>query len=488
LANRAVGAGRQAAMRVTARHARELVHAVERRRLNLVEHVHAVIALELRIVRQRPLLRVEPHPGVLQREEERIAGALARAVHVRHAVRTEALGPVVPARGLRRVDEPQARGTVRGDAFLIQVHRDVRHVGRPLRMNQQRWVIERARRRIDDFAPNAAILVRRVLRLAELDERALAREALPAHGGHPRRIDPAGRRIRAGAVVAVRVVAVHRARHSQVSWQMDRFQRVRVVRGDRRFAASRRAVGRTASIVDNVHTGLLEAGQVGIDDVPVEQRELFVERRIAVHVRVVEIRIAAVAEPDVGRQQREAGLARISHAVAVRVEERARVQIRLPLQHRDIAGIRHRAASERHGRCEPVDDLVVPLVEHRDAGNARGQPREAERAVRVALRERVVFAVRIAHAHIALREAQRLARLAAVEMLVRRTTIVQVRHPALEPVVAGRGGAQQRQPCVDDLRVRKPDRDMETRGPELLEVRRATDLDERVVGLLTVQR
>ena len=67
--------------------ARELVHAVVRRGLDLVQLRPAVVALELRVVGERLLVagcirRVEPLLAVLQGCEERARGILARAVHV----------------------------------------------------------------------------------------------------------------------------------------------------------------------------------------------------------------------------------------------------------------------------------------------------------------------------------------------------------------------------------------------------------------------
>ena len=152
-ADRAVGAGqrRQGAVgkrlgrarratgrRIAIHDARELVLAVVRRRLDLVQHRPAVEALELRAERQIVLraarveravdivLLVEPHLAALQGREEAARRVLARAVHVGHgaviglagggidrragdldvvagagAVSAEALGPLVEARGQR---------------------------------------------------------------------------------------------------------------------------------------------------------------------------------------------------------------------------------------------------------------------------------------------------------------------------------------------------------------------------------------------------
>src|SRR5205807_4592886 len=80
---------------VSAGDARELVRPVVVRRLQLVPVVHAVIALELRVVRYgvrrraTVVVHVQPHRLVEQREEEQVTGGtrgrlsqLARAVHI----------------------------------------------------------------------------------------------------------------------------------------------------------------------------------------------------------------------------------------------------------------------------------------------------------------------------------------------------------------------------------------------------------------------
>ncbi len=232
----AIRAGRLAADRVTGSDARELIHPVVRRRLQLIEDMHAVIALELRVVRQCPLLRIEPLRRVLQREEVRIGRLLPRAVHVRNTVGAKALRPVVPAGRLGGIHEFERLGSIRSGALLVQIDGRVRDIRNPLRMHRHGRIVKRARGCIHHFATNAAVFVGRERLLAELDEPGLAREALPAHGGHPRRINPAGGRVGARVVVAVRIVAVDRARHPQVVRQMrgGRLLGVRQIRGDDR--------------------------------------------------------------------------------------------------------------------------------------------------------------------------------------------------------------------------------------------------------------
>ncbi len=215
-----VRAGRLAGARVAAGHARELVHPIVWRGLQLVEHVHAVVALELCVARQCALLRIKPLRRVLQREEERIGCFLPRAVHVRDAVGAEALRPIVPTGRLGGIHELERRGAVRGGGLLIQVDRDVRDVRYPPHVHRERGVVECARRRVGHFAADTAVLIGRECLLAELDERILPREALPTHRRHPWRIDTAGRRAGARAILAVRVIAVDRSRHPQVGRQM----------------------------------------------------------------------------------------------------------------------------------------------------------------------------------------------------------------------------------------------------------------------------
>ena len=129
----AVGAGRTAGARVKARHAREHVHAVVRGRLQLVPGMHAVVALELRVVGrlgdrtrravQHVAVEIDPLRLVLDAVEEQVGGRLARAAHVGNVaafgigrlhqvaagVGAVALRPIVPARGRRVIDKRELR-------------------------------------------------------------------------------------------------------------------------------------------------------------------------------------------------------------------------------------------------------------------------------------------------------------------------------------------------------------------------------------------
>ena len=146
---------------------------------------------------------------------------------------------------------------------------------------------------------------------------------------------------------------------------------------------------------------------IGFDHIPAEQREYFIEAGIAVQVGVVEIGEAAVAEPDVGRHQRQSRLYRPADAVAVLVEERAGVDVRLPLVHGNLDAKLHRwraAQSTTDRRGKAVHQHVVPLVKHVMLPIAVREARKSEAAVGIALGEREVFAVRIAEADVALGE------------------------------------------------------------------------------------
>src|SRR5207237_961421 len=228
-AGRAVRPGGLAGRRVDAGHARELIHAVVRRRLDLVPVVHAVVALELSVVRHRVgrgppiVVRVEPLGVVVQREEEEVGvGAGGRtltwAVHVGHAIGAEALRPIIPAAGLGRVDQREGHAAIWCRAFLVEVDGHAGHVRRPAGVDQQRGIIERPGRGVNHLAEDAAGLTGRVGLLPEFNEAVLAGEALPALGAEPkRRIDTAGgaaapsRRKRRRGIGAVRGGAIERA-------------------------------------------------------------------------------------------------------------------------------------------------------------------------------------------------------------------------------------------------------------------------------------
>src|SRR5207302_8173318 len=193
-----------------------------RRGLDLVQHRPAVVALELRVVGQRRLRagRVEPQLAVHQDLEERTRRVLPRAVHVRNAVRTEALRPVVPARGLRGVDERQGGGAVLRRAFLVQVDLHARHTRLPAQLQQQSRVVERTRRGVDHVSLDAAVLAGIEGLHAPFDEAVLAQQALPAlAGAYPRGTDASARTAPALARGAVGARAIPGARNPQIGGQ-----------------------------------------------------------------------------------------------------------------------------------------------------------------------------------------------------------------------------------------------------------------------------
>ena len=166
---------------------------------------------------------------------------------------------------------------------------------------------------------DAAVLIRRERCLAKFQERVLPGKALPSFADHPRGIDSAGRTglaaarsILNGEPCAIGVVAIHRTRYPQAWGQRNLFHSIRVVLADARAStrgrrsgrgclAIRRAVGRTARVIDYVRARVLVSGRVGFHHVPAEQRKYLVEASIAVQVSIVEVRETAIAETNVCR-------------------------------------------------------------------------------------------------------------------------------------------------------------------------------------------
>ena len=531
----AIGTGWLAGGRADSRHAREPVHPVVGRRLDLVQHRPAVVALEQRMVRKRRLRtrRVEPLLAVLQCREERAGGVLPGAVHVgnlRHAVggKVEALRPVVPARRRRGVDQLQALGAVLGvDSLLVQVDLHARHARLPAQLQQERRIVERTRRGVDHLAGDAAVLAGVELLHAEFDEAVLAEQALPALGVSPglRGIDAAGGKTRAGLdagrrvggagtgrvarasrdgrVCAVGIGAIDRAGNPLVERERHLLDRVREVVRDGGARSARRAVRGTARVIDDVRPCRLEARGGGFDHQPVHEREHFVEARVPVQIRVVEEADAAVAIADVGVDQREAGLLTLRDAVAIRVDERAGIDVRPPLRGGEQLGCGVAVDPDR--LHEAVDDELVPLVEDGELPVALGNIRKGDLSVRIALAEGEVRGIRSAQGQVALREAvgsvgRRIRRssAAAVDALVGRAAHARARDLHVEGGVAGEAAPRRRRvadartravvaPIVDDLRVGEADGDVVAARTEFLEVGWLVGLDERLVRLGAVQ-
>src|SRR6266446_7468351 len=150
--------------------------------------------------------------------------------------------------------------------------------------------------------------------LAEVDETVLARETLPTLTGNPSRINASVRATCTVASRTVRICAIPRSRHPQGSGYRVLLGCVRkerlIGRGGSAWRRCRiaRAIGGSALVVDHMRPGVLETRAIRFNDIPTEQREDLVESRVALKVCVVEVGVAAVAEPDVGRNQREARL------------------------------------------------------------------------------------------------------------------------------------------------------------------------------------
>ena len=283
------------ARRVNTSDAGEPVRTVVRRWLELVPVVHAVIALELGIIRNRversAVVLVVVHVQVIRlvkhREVEEIGSGLARAVHVGRAIGPEALRPIVPTAGLGGVHQLEGWGhAIARNALLVEVNGHIGHVRRPAQVQVELWIVEWACGIVDHFAMDTAGLPYCEEFLAELKEGVLSGETLPTFGSNPRRINTscgasrAARGKRSRGIGAVSIGAIVRAGHPQVSWQSDssRFVRVRhhlangggSACGVAGCAAGRRAVCGPSGVVDDVGSGALVTSRVCFNHVPTE--------------------------------------------------------------------------------------------------------------------------------------------------------------------------------------------------------------------------
>src|SRR3954447_10059672 len=109
-----------------------------------------------------------------------------------------------------------------------------------------------------------------------------------------------------------------------------------------------------------MRSGVLVTRAVGFDHIPTEQWEYFIEACIPAQVGIVEIREAAVPEPDVGRYEGESRFLILPNAIAVLVEEGGRIDVGLPLVHGNIAHVHRVTASETDRRGESIHQHVVP--------------------------------------------------------------------------------------------------------------------------------
>ncbi len=495
----------------------ELVQAVIRGRLYLVERVQAVIALVQAIVRQggigiQVLLGAGKGIG-----HERVGRILAGAAHVRRQpIGPGALGPGVPAAGLGGVDQGQGLRAIGSRAFLIKVDGDARDQRFPQVLEQLTGVVEGPRRGVHDVTAEAAILTGDVGLLAPLEDCGLAEEVLHAFHDHRAGIDAAGRDRRrrcaggdAGrgigqiALGALRIAlgAVDRAGDSQIGGHRQGLCGV-----DQALIGAGVAVTRglgpvdlSAGIDDDMHAGVLEACVVRFGHIPVEQGEGFVEVGVAVDVRQQAVVELAIAHPDPARHLNQSELARILDAIAVAVQEGVLPDVRLPGKRRviDAGGAAGGAAGDIDRFGGAVHDQVEPLVEHLERPVAVGNPGELELAVLIALGEGEVQAVGIAQAGVALGMGKRLIVFgiargedrAIVKDLAVRTRHVQVRDRAIDGVVAIRaGGAERGLAGVDDFRVGHAEKHVEAARSELLEVGGFTRPQEGVQEVGAVQR
>src|ERR1035441_2175984 len=118
-------------------------------------------------------------------------------------IRAEALRPIVPTGGCCIVNQLEGWGnTIGGEPFLVEVHGDVGDQRLPLELHEHRRGGEGTGGGINHMALDSTVLADRVGLLAELDEVVLAGVALPAFDPYPRRIDAAGRDLRARQIRA----------------------------------------------------------------------------------------------------------------------------------------------------------------------------------------------------------------------------------------------------------------------------------------------
>src|SRR5882762_2419967 len=179
-----------------------------------------------------------------------------------------------------------------------------------------------------------------------------------------------------------------------------------------RLSARWRAVGGSARVVDHVDAGGLVTGRVRFNRIPVEQGERLVEIGHTAEVREETVGHAAVFEPDFVLNQRNSRTAERRDASLGVVDERAGVDVRLPLLNRNVSQIEWLSDHQVGGRRQAIHDLIVPLVEDGDSPTATGKTVEGEGPIGGALGEREVLAVRIAKAHEALGPEEGIARTA----------------------------------------------------------------------------
>ncbi len=120
---------------------------------------------------------------------------------------------------------------------------------------------------------------------------------------------------------------------------------------------------------------VLETRRIRFNDIPAEQREDLVEARGPCQVGVVEVGVAAVAESNVSRNERESGFGGILNTVPILVEEARGVEIRLPLVHGNLSQVRGCPAGQPYRRRKAIHKDVVPLVKYSDSPIPIGKTR-----------------------------------------------------------------------------------------------------------------
>ena len=251
---------------------------------DLVQLRPAVVALELRMVRQGRLVGCRATACCPSASRRTGCGVLARAVHVRDVTRigagaghqrvaigiaAEALRPVVPARRSWWCRPASGRSLPIGiDGLLVEVDRDARHAGLPAQLQRQRRVVERPRRGVDHVAGMPPFSPALKGRTPNSNEGVLARAVPASPGSCPRAA--AGRSIpveATGAGVTGRTVGAcrntsHPARAAPPATPHARCVLARFA-GDRRSTrhpiVACRAVHRAAGVVHRVHAGRLVA-------------------------------------------------------------------------------------------------------------------------------------------------------------------------------------------------------------------------------------
>src|SRR5207249_11187767 len=140
-------------------------------------------------------------------------------------------------------------------------------------------------------------------------------------------------------------------------------------------------VGRSARVVRHVGPRGLVTRGIPFNHIPAEQREYFVKPAVPVQVGIVEVGIAAVAEPNVRRNQREPWFGVLTNTIPVLVEEGRSDDICLPLARGNLAQILGCAAAQADRGRKAIHQHIVPLVKDGQSPAPIGKTRESERSI-----------------------------------------------------------------------------------------------------------